>query len=227
MPEKETMQRRYLPRTARSPELIERAAGALPVIAGYASVFYREGDPATEYEMWPADQYGPRVVERIMPRAFDRAVKEDDVRALFDHDSAVVLGRSGAGTLRLSVDAIGLRYEIDPPDTAAARDLIVSLRRGDISGSSFAFLPRDTSRREVMPAADGSKPGEYVIERNDVQLFDVGPVTFPAYAGATSGVRAADSDLAAERAILTSLRADRDWLDVVMFSMHMDSEAVG
>jgi HK97 family phage prohead protease len=52
-----------------------------------------------------------------------------------------VLGRNKSGTLRLSVDGIGLRYEIDPPDTQAARDLIESLRRGDVSGSSFAFLP--------------------------------------------------------------------------------------
>lgn len=184
------LQRRYLPRSAKPPKLQERADGAAPLITGYAAVFFREGDPSTEFEMWPADNYGPRVVERIMPTAFNRAMAEDDVRGLFNHDSAVVLGRSGAGTLRLSVDAVGLRYEIDPPDTQAARDLIQSLRRGDISGSSFAFVPRDTSRREVAATAD--KPGEYIIERNDVQLFDVGPVTFPAYAGASSGVRSAD-----------------------------------
>lgn len=200
-------QRRYLDRTATRARLQERSDGALPLIVGYASVFYRAGDPSTEFEMWPADKYGGRVVERIMPTAFDRAVKEDDVRGLFNHSSDIVLGRSGAGTLRLSVDATGLRYEIDPPDTAAARDLIQSLRRGDITGSSFAFLPRGTEYRDT--AADG-KITETVIERNDVQLFDVGPVTFPAYPGATSGVRAAGGDLDAVRADLANRHSTRD-----------------
>lgn len=194
----EKFQRRYLPRAVRPPQLQERADGALPLIVGYASVFFRADDPGTEYELWPADQWGPRVVERIMPTAFDRAAKEDDVRALFNHDTNVVLGRSGAGTLRLSVDSVGLRYEIDPPDTQAARDLIQSLRRGDVSGSSFGFLPRNTAHREIK--AEGDKPGLIVLERHDVQLFDVGPVTFPAYEGSTSGVRSDGADLAAARA---------------------------
>ena len=198
------IQRRYLPRAAQQIRLQERADGALPLITGYASVFYRADDPGTEYEMWAADEWGPRVVERIMPGAFDRALKEDDVRGLFNHAATVVLGRSAAGTLRLSVDAVGLRYEIDPPDTQAARDLIANLRRGDISGSSFAFLPRDTVYTDIV--AD-RKVTQTVIERRDVQLFDVGPATFPAYSGATSSARAADSDLAAVRAQLDQRRA--------------------
>ena len=218
------LQRRYLPRSAKPPKLQERADGALPLIVGYAAVFYREGDPSTEFEMWPADAYGPRVVERIMPTAFDRAVKEDDVRGLFNHDSGCVLGRTGAGTLRLFVDSIGLRYEIDPPDTQAATDLIKNLRRGDISGSSFAFIPRDTSRREVAADATTGKPAEYVIERNDVQLYDVGPVTFPAYVGASSGVRSAD--LAGVREEIERWRgaaaADRDAVTVALALMEMD-----
>lgn len=219
------IQRRYLPRSAKPPELQERADGALPTIVGYAAVFYREGDPSTEFEMWPADQYGPRVVERIMPTAFNRAIKEDDVRGLFNHDSAVVLGRSTAGTLRLFVDAIGLRYEIDPPDTAAARDLLTSLRRRDISGSSFAFLPRDTSRREVAADPATNKPAEYVVERNDVQLFDVGPVTFPAYSGASSGVRGADLDrLKAEVESIRAHQRDRDMLDLTLALLEIDGE---
>lgn len=220
------LQRRYLPRAAKPPKLQERADGALPLITGYAAVFFRDGDPSTEFEMWPADQYGPRVVERIMPTAFNRAIQEDDVRGLFNHDSAVVLGRSGAGTLRLSVDSIGLRYEIDPPDTTAARDLIQSLRRGDISGSSFAFVPRDTTRREVAADTAAGKSAEYIIERNDVQLFDVGPVTFPAYSGASSGVRAAD--LAGVRAEVEQYRgryrADRDALEILLWLAENDTE---
>lgn len=218
----DTHQRRYLP--ARRPELLARTdqPDALPVIAGYAAVFYREGDPTTEYEMWPAESGYPRVVERIAPSAFNRAVKEDDVRALFNHDPDTVLGRSGAGTLRLSVDAVGLRYEIDPPDTQAARDLIQSLRRGDITGSSFAFLPRNTAQRKTEAA--GEKPAEMVIVREDVQLFDVGPVTFPAYAGANSGVRAAESDRNAIRAEVGAIRAAVDSAAVAVALAIMEAE---
>jgi HK97 family phage prohead protease len=205
------IQRRYLSRPADPVRLVERAAGVggLPTITGYAAVFYREGDPGTEYELFPADQWGPRVVERMMPSAFTKALAEDDVRALFDHESSIVLGRNKSGTLRLSVDAVGLRYEIDPPDTQAARDLIESLRRGDISGSSFAFLPRNTARRSVAPDSAAGTPGLEVIERHDVQLFDVGPVTYPAYGGATSGLRSA-GDAEAARAEVAALRAAAD-----------------
>lgn len=213
----EDIQRRYLPRGSKRPELQERSDGALPLIVGYASVFYRAGDPATEYEIFPADAYGPRVVERIMPTAFDRAAREDDVAGLFNHDSAIVLGRSSAGTLRLSVDATGLRFEIDPPDTGAARDLIQSLRRGDIRGSSFAFLPRGT---KIVENKTAGGPGEVVLERHDVQLFDVGPVTFPAYAGASSGVRAAGDRSAVLREIGRDPAArDRDRVAVALALM--------
>jgi HK97 family phage prohead protease len=149
-----------------------------PVIVGYASVFYREGERGTEYEVWPG------IRERIMPSAFDRAIREGhDVRGLVNHDPRLLLGRSKSGTLKITTDGKGLRYEIDPPDTTVAKDTITSLRRGDLSGSSFAF----------MPAKGGyefrEEDGYDVVEVRDVDLFDVGPVTFPAYTGATSGVR--------------------------------------
>lgn len=222
------IQRRYLSRPADPVKLVERDAGAggPPMITGYAAVFYREGDPGTEYEMLPADAWGPRVVERIMPTAFDKAIAEDDVRGLFNHDPGAVLGRNKSGTLRLCVDAVGLRYEIDPPDTQTARDVVASIRRGDISGSSFAFLPRTTVRREV--AADESRgtPAELVLERHDVGLADVGPVTFPAYAGATSGVRS-DADRAAARAEVEAMRATAaaDLLAVALMEMEAEAAA--
>ncbi|MCT7656157.1 HK97 family phage prohead protease [Oceanimonas sp. NS1] len=68
------------------------------------------------------------------------------MRALFNHDPNFVLGRTRSGTLALSVDADGLRYEIDPPDTQTVRDLVLApLARGDITGSSFAFAWRRTA----------------------------------------------------------------------------------
>jgi HK97 family phage prohead protease len=157
---------------------VETRADGRKVIAGYASVFYRADDPGTEYWLWPGE-----IVERINPGAFDRAVREDDVRALFNHDPSRILGRNKAGTLSLSVDAVGLRYEIDPPDSAG--DVVEAIRRGDITGSSFGFLPGVTTFREEKQ--DG-KPVT-IIERAAVSLLDVSPVTYPAYESASVGVR--------------------------------------
>jgi HK97 family phage prohead protease len=159
---------------------IETRADGKKVIAGYAAVYHRADDPGTEYWLWPGE-----IVERIRPGAFDRAVREDDVRALFNHDPSRVLGRNGAGTLRLSVDDVGLRYEIDPPDSAG--DVVEAIGRGDITGSSFGFMPDVTTFRE-------EKRGDKsvtVVEREAVRLFDVSPVTFPAYESASVGLRGA------------------------------------
>jgi len=208
-----TAQRRYLPRSAGPCKLLQRADGALPLITGYAAVFYRAGDAGTEFELYH------RVTERIMPTAFDKALAGADVRALFNHNSAMVLGRSTAGTLRLSKDATGLRYEIDPPNTQAARDLIESIQRGDISGSSFAFVPTATTYRDDGPLT--------YLEREEVELIDVGPVTFPAYSGATTGVRASAGDIDAIRAEIANRRdardRDRDLVALTLAMWEMES----
>jgi HK97 family phage prohead protease len=82
------------------------------MVTGYAAVFHRNDDPGTQYSL------AKDFVERIAPSAFNRALADKhDARALFNHDPNHVLGRVGAGTLRLSVDNVGLRYEIDLPDT--------------------------------------------------------------------------------------------------------------
>jgi HK97 family phage prohead protease len=111
--------------------------------------------------------------ERIAPGAFSVAVARDDVRALFNHDANYVLGRTSAGTLRLSEDAYGLRYDIDVPDTSAGRDVLTLVSRGDVQGSSFAF------EVEAEEWDHTAQPPLRTITR--VKLYDVGPVTFPAY----------------------------------------------
>jgi len=142
-------------------------------IAGYGAVFYREGDPGTEYQLWDD------MVERIMPGAFDRALREDDVRSLFNHDPNFVLGRNTAQTLRLSIDAVGLRYEVDPP--ASRADVCDSVERGDVDGSSFMFEILEVVWREVEKL--------YIREIHQVKLWEVGPVVFPAYESSTAGLR--------------------------------------
>jgi uncharacterized protein len=166
------------------PTLTKRDAG-LPMISGYAAVYYDSADPGTEYRLWED------LVERIRPGAFDRAVREDDVRALFNHDSSLILGRSTSKTLRLSLDSRGLRYEIDPPDTQVGRDLVANLERGDVSGSSFAFMPTKTTWQELR---DSTGKTTYVRWIDEVELFDVGPVTYPAYSSTEAGLRSAERD---------------------------------
>jgi len=153
-------------------------------IVGYASVYW-DGTPESQYQLW--DQ----CVERILPGCFTRAIAEDDCRALFNHDPNLVLGRTSAKTCRLFDDSKGLRYETDPPETQAGRDVITLLSRGDVTGSSFSFQVTDQNWR--------TEDGVDVREIRGVELYDVSPVTFPAYEGTTAGARTID-DLAEARA---------------------------
>lgn len=153
-----------------------RDDGEDPGITGLASVFY-DGTSRTQYELWMG------VVERIMPHAFDRAIREDSVVALFNHDPNWVLGHTRAKTLSLSIDPKGLRYKITPSETRAYQDLREYIAAGSISGSSFSFKVKSTD--QTWRHEDGID----IREINSVQLFDVGPVTFPAYAGTTAGLR--------------------------------------
>jgi HK97 family phage prohead protease len=124
-------------------------------------------------------------VESIAPGAFDRAISEGhDVRALWNHNPDVVLGRTKAGTLRLSVDEVGLRIETDLPDTQAARDLRVSVARGDVSQMSFGFRTKGDEWR--------TEDGVPYRTLTDLDLYDVSPVTYPAYPQTEVSVRALD-----------------------------------
>lgn len=132
--------------------------------------------------------------ERIRPGAFDRALREKhDTRALVNHDPNQILGRTKSGTLRLSVDAKGLKVEIDPPDTQAARDVVTSLRRRDVDGMSFGF--------RVLEGGDDWKTqgGEVIRELLDLELQDVSIVTFPAYLATTVSARALERARSAGR----------------------------
>lgn len=131
-------------------------------ISGYAAVFGQES----------VDLGGFR--EIVESGAFAEAI-DGDVRALFNHDPNLILGRTPK-TLRLQEDENGLHYEIDPPDTQAAHDLLVSLGRGDISQSSFGFKTLNEMWEEPTPGR--SYPLRRIVR---VELFDISPVTFPAY----------------------------------------------
>lgn len=124
-------------------------------------------------------------VEELKPGAFDAVLKtKPDVRALLNHDPNHVLGRTTAGTLRLDADKVGLRAEMDLPDTQIGRDLAVSIERGDIDQMSFGF--------RVLPGGAlwdlDSDPAVRTVSEVG-ELFDVSVVTYPAYPQTEVGLR--------------------------------------
>lgn len=117
--------------------------------------------------------------EVIVAGAF--ATDGEDIHALWQHRSDQVLGRTTTGTLRLQQDETGIYSEIDPPDTQWARDAMVSIERGDVDKSSFAFYTDED---------------EWLITNNEVirrvkrgRLAEVSPVTFPAYPMTSTALR--------------------------------------
>lgn len=139
-----------------------REEGSERRIEGYFSVF------GPEYELWPGAS------ESVDPHAFD-AVLQDDVRALIDHDTRLVLGRTTAGTLTLRVDDHGLFGSIlVNPDDQDAMNLYARVQRGDVSQCSFGF---DILDEEYVHRDDGTD--HWTIKA--VKLYEVSVCTFPAY----------------------------------------------
>lgn len=135
--------------------------------------------------------------EQVAPGAFAGAIDRDDVRALIDHQVSPVLGRTTAGTLSLREDGIGLAVDIDPPDTQFARDLRVSVERGDVNQMSFAFFVR----AEVWEEVEGELPLRTI---QDVALVDVSVVTFAAYEDTSVAVRSLEHARAQHRPQIAS-----------------------
>lgn len=145
---------------------------------------YIEGHAAV-FDSWSETLGGIFPFQEIVRKgAFAESIGRDDIRALFNHDPNYVLGRNRAGTLELVEDEIGLRVRILPPDTSWARDIQTSIRRGDITQMSIGFVVEEDEW--------STRSGMDVREIRKVQLFDVSPVTFPAYTATDVGVRAMD-----------------------------------
>jgi HK97 family phage prohead protease len=131
--------------------------------------------------------------EIILPGAVDRTLREGlDVRALVDHETSKVIGRTTAGTLALRKTRRGLEVEIDPPDTSYARDLMESVSRGDISGMSFGF--------RVVTDEWRMQDGDPIREVQDMIISEVSVVSFPAYEATSVQV--------AQRSLQAFLQAD-------------------
>ncbi len=139
-------------------------------IEGYAAVFNQWSEILGMFK------------ERIRAGAFKKTIKEADIRALFNHNADFVLGRNKAGTLDLAEDSEGLHFRVKPPDAHWANDLMESIKRGDIDQASFGFTAiQDEWDHKAEP-----------MEREliEVRLYDVSPVTFPAYPTTSVAARA-------------------------------------
>jgi HK97 family phage prohead protease len=142
--------------------------------------------------------------ERVAQGATTDTIVNDDIRALFNHDPNLILGRNRSNTLRLSEDTDGLHYQVPMPDTTYARDLAVAMERGDVTQSSFGFR---TSGPEGDSWAEDDD-GYPLRTLRKISLFDVSPVTYPAYADSTSGVGSRALELLAETRGISVARLD-------------------
>ncbi|WP_155971605.1 HK97 family phage prohead protease [Streptococcus ruminantium] len=164
----------------------EQESGDL-ILSGYFIKFDEET------ELWPG------YFEVIKREGVEKAIKDADIRALFNHDHSLVLGRTGNDTVRLGVDDVGLFGDIiinkDDPQAVGA---YARVQRGDVIGCSFGFFPIkiDTEQRD-----DGS----YLDTILDLEIFEVSPCTFPAYPQTEIAARQKDFE--------SQLRANRETLD--------------
>jgi HK97 family phage prohead protease len=171
----ENAERRFI-----SPQIEIRAEGETNTIEGIAAVVNKTTDLGW-YE------------ERIEPGAFDD-VLNDDVRALFNHDPNFVLARSkgGKGTLSLSIDKTGnLKYSYKTPDRSFARDLQDAIKAGDVDQSSFAFSIKE-EKWEFAGEENGRNKDLRTILKVE-RLYDISPVTYPAYQDTTVAARSKES----------------------------------
>ncbi len=127
--------------------------------------------------------------EVIEAGAFDDAISVSDCRALFNHDPNHLLARQSSGTLQLSLDAKGLMYKFEMPESRA--DLLEMMERGDLKESSFAFTVKEQEWLEEKDA-DGDWKYTRIIKKVD-KLYDVSPVTYPAYADTSVAKRSLDA----------------------------------
>lgn len=153
-----------------------REEGDSPHISGYFAVF------DTNYEI------APGMSESIAPGAFSRTLPGGDIRALINHDTTLVLGRTKAGTLELREDARGLWGDVTiNPKDGDAMNLYERVKRGDVDQCSFGF--------EIVSEETDFRPdGSVHWTITEVNLFEVSACTFPAYEATSISARTAQRD---------------------------------
>jgi HK97 family phage prohead protease len=164
----------------------EQESGDL-ILSGYFIKFDEET------ELWPG------YFEVIKREGVEKAIQDADIRALFNHDHSLVLGRTGNDTVRLDVDDVGLFGDIiinknDPQAVGA----YARVQRGDVIGCSFGFMPIKTNTEE-------RDDGSYLDTILELEIFEVSPCTFPAYPQTEIAARQKDFE--------SQQRANREALD--------------
>ena len=164
----------------------EQESGDL-ILSGYFIKFDEEA------ELWPG------YFEVIKREGVEKAIEDADIRALFNHDHSLVLGRTGNDTVRLGVDDVGLFGDIiinkDDPQAVGA---YARVQRGDVIGCSFGFFPIKINTEE-------RDDGSYLDTILELEIFEVSPCTFPAYPQTEIAARQKDFE--------SQLRANREMLD--------------
>jgi HK97 family phage prohead protease len=165
-----------------------RAARGKNTIGGYAAVFNRQSSNLGGF------------VEVVDPAAFNASRGDGwpDVIARYNHDDNMLLGSTGGGTLRLSIDGVGLDYEVEPP--AARADIMELVERGDVRKSSFAFRTLEDDWGQT----DQGFPMRTLVK---VRLVDVAPVNTPAYPDSTAGLRSLANHVGADLEEVRALAA--------------------
>lgn len=155
----------------------QRASKNGRILTGRPIVFYRNGDPTTEYELYTD------VFERVMPTAVDAALKSKaDVILTHGHDLMQTLGRVGSGTLKLTKTTFGLEFECELGRNAVADYILSAVERRDLDNGSFTFTPVEEAWKEL-------PSGATIRELHSVALAEICVCTRGAYAATSAGVR--------------------------------------
>lgn len=140
------------------------------VVGGYVNKFNQQSELMQDY-------WGDEFVEVISEGAFTKTLETKSQKALWNHNTDLVLGSVAAGTLNLFVDGIGLRCEITLPSTTWGNDAYESIKRGDVDGMSFGFMCKE----DMWSKTQYEDREIYKRTILEVELFEVSPCVFPAY----------------------------------------------
>lgn len=164
-------------------------------VTGYAAVF----------NSWT--NIGSWFREMIAPGSVSAALQRSDIRALFNHDPNHLLARTSSGTLEVREDDKGMYFEFEMPESR--QDLYELIKRGDLNQCSFAF----TVAREEWRYNKEDDKEERIIQEFD-QIYDVGPVTYPAYEATSISARCQDK--------LKELKAERNGDDDLEYKVYSE-----
>jgi HK97 family phage prohead protease len=191
-------------------ELTRSASGEGVVMAGHFAVFNQWTEIRSVFE--------GDFMERIAKGAFAKTFRErgNKIKVLFQHGRDPLVGDKPLGSItKLAEDSRGAAYEVDLVDTEYVRELVPALDRG-LYGASFRFRPLKMEVVEDAEVSEHNPNGLPEVTVTEAQVSEFGPVTFPAYGGATAGVRSLTDELAFNRLAdtdrLTELSAYHDLL---------------